>query len=149
MRVRHIHGLDDRTLRAVEGLACAIFSLEALVRTEFRTMSAALDRLTREVSETKEVAASAVAMIEGLAQQIRDLKDDPAALEALANELDASQAALAAAVAANTPSEPGGEETTGGDTSGSDTTSDTVVGGEGEDTLPAGDGDDVIEPDEP
>ena len=66
-------------------------------------MSAQLDKLTTEVSETKTVVASAVTLIEGLAQQIRDLKDDPVALEALATELDATTNALAAAVAANTP----------------------------------------------
>lgn len=66
-------------------------------------MSAQLDKLTTEVAETKTVAASAVTLIEGLAQQIRDLKDDPIALEALAAELDSTTNALAAAVAANTP----------------------------------------------
>ena len=66
-------------------------------------MSAQLDKLTTEVAETKTVAASAVTLIEGLAQQIRDLKDDPIALEALAAELDSTTNALAAAVSANTP----------------------------------------------
>lgn len=69
-------------------------------------MSAQLDTLTNEVAETKTVVQSAVTLIEGLAQQIRDLKDDPAALEALAAELDSTTNALAAAVTANTPAEP-------------------------------------------
>lgn len=69
-------------------------------------MSVALDRLTAEVAETKTIAASAVALIRGLAQQIRDNATDPAALNALADELDATQADLGAAVAENTPADP-------------------------------------------
>jgi len=66
-------------------------------------MSAELDTLTTEVAEIKTVAASAVALIEGLSTQILALKNDPVALTALAAELDASSNALAAAVTANTP----------------------------------------------
>lgn len=69
-------------------------------------MSAELDRLTTEVAETKTAAQSAITLIAGLAQQIRDLKTDPAALAALADSLDADQAEIAAAITANTPSEP-------------------------------------------
>lgn len=76
------------------------------ILTELRKMSAQLDRLAAEVTETKTVAQSAIALLNGLAQQIRDLKEDPAALEALADELDSTQADLAAAVTANTPAEP-------------------------------------------
>lgn len=78
----------------------------AVLITKGNAMSAQLDTLTNEVAETKTVVQSAVTLIEGLAQQIRDLKDDPAALEALAAELDSTTNALAAAVTANTPAEP-------------------------------------------
>jgi uncharacterized protein (DUF3084 family) len=86
---------------------------------ELPRMSQALDRIREEVTEAKTVATSAVQLLTSLAEQIRDLKDDPAALEALADELDQSNADLAAAVAANTtaeaePEAPAeGEETTG------------------------------------
>ena len=66
-------------------------------------MSAALDRLTTEVSETSTAVDSVLALVEGLAQQIRDAATDPVALNKLADELDAKQAAIAAAVTANTP----------------------------------------------
>lgn len=75
--------------------------LEMLVG-RIETMSVAVDKLKAEVEETKGAVASIIALVEGLAQQIRDLKDDPAALEALANELDQEQAKIAASVAANT-----------------------------------------------
>ncbi len=65
------------------------------------SMSAALDKITAEVTETKGIIQSAVTLINGLAGQIRDLKDDPAALDALADSLDSDSKALADAVAAN------------------------------------------------
>ena len=67
-------------------------------------MSAQLDKLTQEVSETNTVIDSAIALLSSLSDQIRNLKDDPAKLEQLANDLDAKQTELANAVAANTPS---------------------------------------------
>jgi chromosome segregation ATPase len=82
-------------------LVRAIVSLT--IRIE--AMSAQLDRLTAEVSEIKTVADSAITLLNGLSAQIRALKDDPAKLEALANDLDAKGNELAAAVTANTPSE--------------------------------------------
>ncbi len=66
-------------------------------------MTPELARLKDEVAETKQITASAVTLLVGLSSQIRDLKDDPAALAALADDLDASNAELAAAIAANTP----------------------------------------------
>jgi len=66
-------------------------------------MSAQLDTLTQEVTEMSTVVDSAIVLINGLAAQIVELKDDPAALQALADSLDAKANSLAAAVAANTP----------------------------------------------
>lgn len=83
-----------------------IAELKTFITREFKKMSAALDRLTTEVNENTAVIDSAVTLINGLAQQIRDAVDDPAKLNALADELDAKSNALAAAVAANTPAPP-------------------------------------------
>lgn len=69
-------------------------------------MSAALDRLTQEVAETKTAVASVLTLVAGLAQQIRDNAENPAALEALADDLDASQKEIADAITANTPETP-------------------------------------------
>ncbi len=66
-------------------------------------MSAAVDRMRDEVAEIKTVVGSAKALLESISQQLRDLKDDPAAIEALADDLDAARAELASAVADNTP----------------------------------------------
>ena len=67
--------------------------------------SEALENLEREVMEIGTVVDSAVNLISGLAAEILRLKDDPAALEALASSLDGKANELAAAVSANTPSE--------------------------------------------
>lgn len=69
-------------------------------------MSAELVALQAEVAETAGVVDSAVVLINGLAAQIVELKDDPAALVALAAELSTKTDQLAAAVAANTPPAP-------------------------------------------
>lgn len=66
--------------------------------------STELQRLTDEVAQTTTVIDSAVALIGGLAQQIRDNATNPAALNALADSLDTKSNELAAAVTANTPS---------------------------------------------
>lgn len=68
-------------------------------------MTAQLDRLAAEVAENGSVVGSAIELINGLAADIRELKDDPAALAALADSLDAKTNELAAAVATNTPAE--------------------------------------------
>lgn len=84
-------------------IAALLAVMCAVTSKGFRIMSAELDRLTAEVAETKTAAKSAVVLINGLAQQIRDLKNDPAALTALADSLDADQAEIGAAVATHTP----------------------------------------------
>jgi hypothetical protein len=71
--------------------------------TEVVKMAGELARLQTEVAEMSGVVDSAIGLINGLAQQIRDLATDPAALNALADSLDAKAGELAAAVVANTP----------------------------------------------
>ncbi len=84
----------------------ALAAVLPLATWSTRKMSAELDRLTTEVAETRNVVDSAILLIKSLADQIRDNADDPAALNALADTLDAQQADLAEAVAANTMPSP-------------------------------------------
>lgn len=65
-------------------------------------MASDLTQLTQEVNENTTVIGSAITLIEGLAAKIEELKNDPAALQALADQLDAQSNALAAAVQAHT-----------------------------------------------
>ena len=66
----------------------------------------ALDNLKREVQENREVLQSAVTLIQGLSQRIRDNVGNEAELQALADELDTQSNTLAAAVVENTPADP-------------------------------------------
>lgn len=77
-------------------------------------MSVEFDDLKREVEESRTVTESAAALIQGLADEIRANKDDPAALEELAKALDAQTQSLASSVSANTPNpEPPGPTPSG------------------------------------
>ena len=98
------------------GLVAVCLGVSTSIKKRIVAMSAEFDRLSAEVAENTSVVASAKAMIAGLAQQIRDSKDDPAALGKLADQLDASSTDLASAVAANTPADGGGSPTDGGET---------------------------------
>jgi cell division FtsZ-interacting protein ZapD len=90
---------DPELLRQLDRIETYVAALLGRVTI----MSEQLDSLAREVQEMGGVVDSAITLIGGLAAQIRDLKTDPAALEALAAELDAKAGQLAAAVSANTP----------------------------------------------
>lgn len=66
-------------------------------------LSAEIDRLTASVTALTTVDDSLVALVGNLAQLIRDNAADPAALNSLADKLDAESAKVAAAVTDNTP----------------------------------------------
>ena len=93
-------------LRRVENKLDRILQLLRDVRNREVHMSVEMDALKAKVAANTTVVGSAIVLIDGLAQQIRDLKDDPAALLALATELEATNATLAGKVAENTPAAP-------------------------------------------
>jgi hypothetical protein len=64
-------------------------------------MSAELDALTAEVTEMSGIVDSAITYIQGLGVIIESLKDDPAAISALAAELNEKGDALRAAITTN------------------------------------------------
>lgn len=81
------------------------WAIELLLKVDL--MTAALDRLTAEVANMKTVELSAVTLINGLAQRVRDAATaqaagDDTALNALADDIDATASDLANAVSANT-----------------------------------------------
>lgn len=96
MRVEiHIHHHD---LRAAE-----ILSALGVLIQKVSEMSAELDALSAEVTNATTVEQSAITLIQGLKAQLDAAGTDPVALKALSDSLGASDSALAAAVAANTP----------------------------------------------
>ena len=69
-------------------------------------MSAAFDRLVVSVAAVNSKADSLITLVQGLAQLLRDNATDPAAVTALADQLDAQTAEIQAAIDANVPPTP-------------------------------------------
>jgi uncharacterized coiled-coil DUF342 family protein len=80
--------------------------LIALIVKLGEQMSAQLDALTAQVERMKTTSQSVVALVKGLADQIQAMKDDPAALQALADSLRTDADAIDQAVHDNTPAQP-------------------------------------------
>lgn len=62
-----------------------------------------IENLRVEVERNTSVDDSAITLLTSLAARVEELKNDPVALQALADQLTSSSDALAAAVTANTP----------------------------------------------
>lgn len=62
-----------------------------------------LQELKAKVDATIEVEKAAVVLIQGIAAQLAAAKNDPAAIQALADSLDSEAGELSAAITANTP----------------------------------------------
>lgn len=69
-------------------------------------MAGELDALTAQVSKNTDVTNSALTLIQGLKAALDAAGTDPVKLAALSAQLQQSDDALAAAVAANTPAAP-------------------------------------------
>lgn len=90
---------------------CLALELRIALRTiaNHRTIMTGLERLQVEVAKNTSVIESARVLIVELKSKLDEAisSGDPAALQALSDQLGANDAALAAAVAANTPAESG------------------------------------------
>lgn len=69
------------------------------------SMEAVIEQLRTEVERNSTVDASAITLLQTLADKIEQLKQNPTELQALVDSLRAQSDALAAAVVTNTPSE--------------------------------------------
>ena len=98
-RLAHLHELLHESKQAQE------FNTHLLRRIlrKVGKMAGELERVQSEVTEISGTVDSAVALLEKLAQLIRDNVGDLAALNKIADDLDAKGNALAAAVVANDP----------------------------------------------
>ncbi len=87
----------------------AILHRLSKLKKEIKKMALDLTALTQAVNDEKTVEQSAITLLGGLAQKIADLiaasgnTVDPAALQAIVDEINTNKQALADAVAANTP----------------------------------------------
>lgn len=107
----------DETLTAISEQLAVFTQAFAVSQEELMTdltaLDAAVSSMESQVSQNTDATASAATLLDQLAQIIRDNATDPAALAALADRISSSadaeasnNAALAAAVAANTPAAP-------------------------------------------
>jgi uncharacterized membrane protein len=104
---RHIHiHLDTSDLAKMDRKLDAIIRALGVVQAQEAKEVAALDQITADVQANTDTVQSAISLITNLAQMVRDAGTDPAALEALATQLEENSQSLADAVVRNTPSSP-------------------------------------------
>jgi hypothetical protein len=104
MRIRidvfHHHGIEGREFAELKtGLTRIlneVLNLEDKVTKE-------LDNLTAEVTDIETQADSIIALCNGLSALLTAAKEDPVAIQALADSLKVKAQAITDAVAANTP----------------------------------------------
>ena len=94
----YLHVVDDGASAKLDSI---LAKLKELTQGETK-MAGELEALQQEVQNATTVEQSAIALIQGLAAKIESIKTDPVALQGLADSLKNSDAALAAAVQANT-----------------------------------------------
>ena len=128
IHVFHHIAEDGATERKLDRVLAGV----SLLQKEVAKMSPEVEKIVGEVAETRTAVSSILALVAGMATQIRDNVDDRAALLSLADDLDAEQARIAEAVTANTPD--GGQQTDGGTDTNTDPADPDPVEGE-----PAGD----------
>lgn len=104
--IRQITDIGEDTATTIQCKLDKVLSILQLLVKKGKEIVADLTELQQQVQENTQVEASAITLLNGLAQQIADLKDDPQALQALSDQLKSSGDALAAAIAANTPAQP-------------------------------------------
>jgi len=97
---------EQQQLDRIERKVDALLRGEVGLAKGLLFMSAELDTLTAEVAHNTDVEQAAVALLQGLKAQLDAAGTDPVALKALSDQLGANDAALAAAIVANTPAAP-------------------------------------------
>lgn len=73
------------------------------IQKDLQTMTPEVTRLLTSVTALKSAAESQTALLQGIAQRLRDSAEDPAAITAIADDLDTETATIVAATLANTP----------------------------------------------
>ena len=106
IKVQVYHHFDDVVCeRAVKKLDKILAIVRDLQRKE-GAMSKELDELQLAVEENTSLDNSIIQLVDGLADQIEALKEDPAKLQALSDALKVSNQAIKDAILANTPAPP-------------------------------------------
>lgn len=91
------------TAPPMDRIELAIAALRSDIRVNQGVNIAVFDNLATKVTANGDVQESAIVLLNGLSQLIKDAAGDPARLAAITNDLDSHTQRLAAAVIANTP----------------------------------------------
>jgi uncharacterized protein YoxC len=99
---RSIHRKLDTIIEKLDALSLK----SSQINSREEHIMATIDDLTKDVQDNSDATQSAITLLNNLSTAINQAKNDPAALQALANQLQANSQALAQAVVANTPAQP-------------------------------------------
>jgi hypothetical protein len=97
---------ERQLLEAIDRKLDRLLLLAGDLRRKEEIMSQELDALTNQVKANTDAEQSAVVLLGQLSSLIKQAGTDPAKLQKLAADLDASKSALAAAIVENTPAAP-------------------------------------------
>jgi hypothetical protein len=102
-----IHNLYLGSFAAPPHLLDHLDAQLSAIHTRLSAMSVSLDALTEQVTAIETVADSAITLLNGISQQLKDAlaSNDPTAVQALSDRLAAQSQELADAITANTPAE--------------------------------------------
>ncbi len=95
--------IEIQILREIVAKGSELLSAVNFLKTQGEHIMSKIADLQAAVAASDAVIHSAVVLINGLAQQVKDAGTDPVALAAVIADIEANKDALAAAVAANTP----------------------------------------------
>lgn len=105
-------GLQQKTVVGLDHIHKTLHQINNTLKIQGAVTMANLDELTAQVQRTTDLQTSAITLINGLADQLEEAADDPAAIAALSTQLRDSADAFAAALADPGTDEPvdnGGE----------------------------------------
>lgn len=98
---------------ALRHIARELAEIKRLITTQGAQMTIEMDRLKQSVADSVTVEESAITLLGQLSDAIRAAAEDPAAIAALADQVDAEKANLANAITLNTPPLAGSQLDTG------------------------------------
>ena len=90
-------------LNRIEQKVNQILAVLGIVVLKENQIMTDLTVLTAQVKSNTDVEASAIVLLNGLSAQIAQIKNDPVAVQQLADQLKSSASSLADAITANTP----------------------------------------------
>lgn len=96
----YVHSAEDGALEDINRKLDILLGIEGEIVAD-------LSALTAEVQSNTDLDASIIAVVDRIAAELEAAKTDPAAVQALVDQLRTNNASISAAVTANTPADTG------------------------------------------